>query len=89
MTAVGHTQLPQYPPRLAAPVESVRPLVETVAAPLIGAGPASAGVRLDYHHRLTGPGRGCGSRQTGQPRPDHHYGIPVMFWHADMTPAPM
>ncbi len=38
MTTVGHPQVAQYPHALAAPDQSVRTLVEAVAAPLVSAG---------------------------------------------------
>ena len=40
VTAVRNPHVVQYPPGLAAPAECVRPLVESVAAQFVGAGPA-------------------------------------------------
>jgi hypothetical protein len=88
VTTVGNAELAQYPPSLAAPVQGVRPLVEAVAAPFVRAGPATAGVRLDHDHVLSGPGRGCSSRQTCQTGADHHNCFRFVLSHADMTPRP-
>jgi hypothetical protein len=66
----------------------MRALVESVAAPLVAAGPAPAGMRLEYHDQPSGPGGGRCSRQPGQPRPDHDHSVVVTFSHAHMTPPP-
>jgi len=86
VTAVGHAQTAQYPPRRAAPVQGVWSLVEAVAAPLVGAGPASSRVRLHHHYWPSRPGRRGRSGQTGQPRSYDYNRILVLFSHADMTP---
>ena len=74
--------------RVRRPAEGVRPLVESVAVPFVGAGPASRGVCLHHDHRPPRPGGGCRRRQPCQPRADHHHGFLVAFSHADMTPPP-
>jgi hypothetical protein len=86
VTRVGYPQVAQYPPGLAALAESVRPLVKPVAAPFVGAGPASRAVCLHHDHRPPRPSGGCSRRQPRQPRPDHHHSFPDMFSHAHMTP---
>src|SRR5580658_6838642 len=88
VTAVGHPQVVQYPPGLATPAEGVRPLVESVAAQFVGAGPASRGACLHHDHRPPRPGGSCRRRQPGQPRPDDHHGFLVVFSHANTTPPP-
>jgi hypothetical protein len=45
---VGHAELAQDTPRLAAPVESMRALVESVAGALVSSSPASSAVGIHY-----------------------------------------
>jgi hypothetical protein len=87
VTSVGHAELTQYLPGLTAPVQGMRSLVEPVAALLIGAGPAAAGVGFHHDHWPSHPGGRGRSRQTGQPRPDYDNWMSVIFLHTDMTPS--
>jgi hypothetical protein len=88
VTPVGHAELAQDPPGLAAPVQSVGPLVEAVAAPFVGAGSTSAGVRFHHDDRLSRSGRDSGSRKTCKAGADHNNCFRLVLSHADMTPRP-
>jgi hypothetical protein len=73
------------PPRGAAPVQSVRALVEQVPAPLVGSGPSSFPVRLEDNHLFPGAGSRRCRGEAGQAGSDDHHSIVLRCSHATMT----